>query len=66
MKISKKTKNVKKNHPDCEFVCKYGQQYKRVGLHFYLYRSGTWCPISWFSDQLPKKLWKINIGDKHD
>lgn len=59
MKISKKTKSVDKYHKDCEFVDKYGRQFKNIGLHLYLYRGGEFFPVSWFSPDHPEKIWRI-------
>lgn len=59
MKVSKKHKRVKKLHKDCEFVDKWGRQFKSCGLHLMLYRSGNYTPLSWFSDEYPKKVWRI-------
>ena len=41
MKISKRLKEVKRLHPDCEFVDKWGRQFKNIGLHLSLYRGGN-------------------------
>lgn len=59
MKISKKFKDVKKLHPDCEFVDKYGRQFKNIGLHLSLYRGGNWITLSWFGYDYPEKVWRI-------
>ena len=59
MKLSKKFKYIKKEHTDCELVDKWGRQFKKSGLHLYLYRGGIYTPVSWFSTDYPEKLWRI-------
>jgi len=59
MKVSKKTKKVKRLHKDAEFVDKWGRQYKSFGLLLYLYRGGNWIILSWFDSDYPDKLWRI-------